>query len=219
MTETEPLSLMLLDVRLARVSLIRPYVGKDSPIDPITGKAVGKYHVDAILLTTHPQLQKIKDLMRLAATNLFKNETEQALIQMAAQDKLALHRGDITRAGKPEYAGKLYLSASNDVQPTVVVSENGVNLSTEPGSPTPLAYSHPSFPYSGSHGNLIVTFRAYNHPKGGKGISCYLKGVQFVRHDARLAGASVASAKEFGIVASQADAAPPTQVSGGEGLI
>jgi len=36
-------------------------------------------------------------------------------------------------AGKPAYAGMLYISAGNSDQPTILVTENGVNISNRPG--------------------------------------------------------------------------------------
>jgi hypothetical protein len=219
MTEiNQPLTLMIQDVRLAFVSLIRPYVGKDAKIDPATGKPIGKYRADLILAPTHPQLARIKELMRAAAVKKWKSDAEQVLTQIAAQDKLALHRGDITRAGKPEFAGMLYISASNSVQPNVVVTDAGINLSTQDGSLTP---GHPSYPYAGCRANVIVDFWAYDHLTGGKGISSTLLGVQFLRHDAHLAGSPVASTSEFSLVSGEADGAAPAAVgaSGGSGLI
>lgn len=218
MTENQTLTLLVQDVRLARVSLIRPYIGKDAKVDPATGKQEGKYHVDAIISPTHPQLARIKELMRAAAVKKWKGEAETFLTQIAAQDKLCLHRGDITRAGKPEFAGQLYISASNSQQPNIVVTDAGVNLSTQDGS---LSAGHPLYPYAGCHANVILDFWGYAHPTGGKGISCTLMGVQFLRHDARLAGSSIASTSEFGLVAGEADGAPPNTVaaSGGSGLI
>jgi hypothetical protein len=219
MTESNtPLTLIIQDVRLARVSLIRPYIGKDAKIDPTTGKPTGKYHSDIIVSTTHPQLARVKELMRAAAVRKWKSDAEQVLTQIAAQDKLALHRGDITRAGKPEFAGMLYISSSNSVQPNIVVSENGINLSTLDGSLNP---GNPAYPYAGCRANVIVDFWAYEHPTGGKGISSTLLGVQFLRHDVRLAGSSVASTNEFSLVPGEADGAAPSAVAvaGGNGLI
>jgi hypothetical protein len=200
------------------VSLIRAYIGKDAKVDPSTGKQIGKYHADCIIPMEHPQRPRISELMRAAAVKKWKGEAEVFLTQIVAQDKLCLHKGDITRAGKPEFAGKLYISASNEVQPNIVVTDNGVNLSTQDGSLTP---ANPSYPYAGCRANVILDFWAYSHPTGGKGISCTLMGVQFLRHDVRLAGSSVASTSEFGLVAGEADGAPPAKVAatGGSGLI
>lgn len=213
----ENVNLIIQDVRLARVSLIRPYIGEDAETDPATGKKMGKYAANLIMAPTHPQIPRVKELMRAAVVKKFKDSAEAVLTQIAAQDKLALHRGDVTRAGKPEFAGMLYISASNPVQPNIVVTDSGVNLSTSDGSLTP---SHPNFPYAGCRANVIVNFWAYDHKKGGKGISCTLLGVQFLRHDARLAGSSVASTNEFSLVSGEADGAPPAaQVATSAGLI
>ena len=213
---TVPTQLIINDVLIARVSLSKPYVGKDAKIDPVTKAPIGTYHVDAIIEKTHPQLAEIKRLQRLAAEKKFKEQFEQMLLQFAATDRLALHNGDITRAGKPEYAGKLYLSCNNKEQPTIVVTENGVNIANR-GTPVVLTPAHPSFPYPGCRANIQVDFYGYSNE--GKGITCTLMGVQFFRHGPRLAGASVSSAGEFGLVAGaggQADAAPP---SGGDSLL
>jgi hypothetical protein len=218
-TETkkdEAIQLKLQDVRIARVSLKAPFIGKDAEIGT-DGKPKGKYHADLIIPLNHPQLPRIKELMRAAVVRKFKSDAEAVILQIATQDKSAMHKGDVMRAGKPEYAGKLYISASNPEQPNCVVTENGINLSTQDGS---LTYTHQAFPYAGSHDNVIIDFWAYDHPKGGKGVSCTLLGVQFLRHDKRLAGTSVAATSEFGLVASEADApAPAATATAGDGLI
>ena len=41
-------SIKLDNVRLLRVSLTKPYVGKDAKVDPATGKQDGKFHVDEV---------------------------------------------------------------------------------------------------------------------------------------------------------------------------
>lgn len=218
MTESVPVSLTLklLDVRLDRVSLMKPYIGKDAEIDPATGKPKGKYHCDLILASTHPQRARVSELMRAAAVKKWKDEAETVLQIISAQDKLCLHKGDITRAGKPQYAGKLYISANNDIQPNIVVTADGINLSSQDGTLTP---AHPNYPYAGCHANVIIDIWAYSHPKGGKGISCTLTGVQFLRHDQRLAGSSIAPTSEFGLVAGEADSAAPAAATGADSLV
>lgn len=212
---TIPTQMIVQEVRIARVSLARPYVGKDAKKDPQTGQPIGTYHVDAIIETTHPQLAEIKAKQRLAAQKKFKDEAEAMLVMFNGTDKLALHKGDVTRQGKPEYAGKLYLSCNNREQPTIVVTENGVNIATR-GTPVVLTPAHPKFPYPGCYANIQIDFYGYSNE--GKGITCTLMGVQFLRDGPRLAGASVSSANEFAPVnGGQADAAPPS--SGGDSLL
>jgi hypothetical protein len=208
MTETVANQMILHDVRLARVSLAKPYVGKDAEIDPATGKPKGKYHVDLILAPNHPELEQFKALMREAVVKKFGDQAAAALELIKANNKLALHRGDVDRAGKPEYAGLLYISANNDDQPTIVVTENDVNIATR-GTPIVLTPSHDKFAYAGCYANVQVSVFAYSHPKGGKGVSAQLMGVQFLRHGQRLMGSAVSSVSEFGLVPSSADAAAP----------
>jgi Protein of unknown function (DUF2815) len=213
--------IILENVRLARLSLTKPYVGKDAKIDPATGKPIGKYHADLIMAIDHPQREAFAALMRAAVKKKFADQAEAALELIKAQDKLALHRGDVSRAGKPEYAGKLYISANNDDQPTIVVTENGVNIANR-GTPVILSPSHPQYPYAGCFANVQLNVFAYSHPTGGKGVSAQLMGVQFLRHGERLMGSAVSSAGEFAPVkGADADGAPPatSASTGGDGLI
>jgi hypothetical protein len=208
------------DVRLDRLSLTKPYVGRDAPIDPATGKQIGKYHADVIIGLDHPQLESFKGLMRAAVEKKFGEGAAAALDLIRTQDKLCLHKGDTNRAGKPQYAGKLYISCNNDDQPTIVVTENGVNIANR-GTPVILTPSHEAYPYAGCYANVQLAVFAYSHPKGGKGVSAQLMGVQFLRHGPRLMGSAVSSASEFAPVkGSAADSAPPTAAAtGGDGLI
>lgn len=221
MTEAVANQIIFNNVRLARVSLTKPYIGKDAAIDPATGKPIGKYHADLILDLTHPQLEAFKGIMRAAVVKKFGDQATAALELIKTQDKLPLHRGDVSRAGKPEYAGKLYISANNDDQPTIVVTDAGVNIANR-GTPVVLTPSHPLWPYAGSYANVQLSVFAYAHTKGGKGVSAQLMGVQFLRHGERLMGSAVSSAGEFAPVAgADADAPPPatSAATGGDGLI
>lgn len=220
MAETVQNQIILTDVLLQRLSLTKPFVGRDAPINPATGQPEGKYHADLILGPDHPQLAAFQTLMREAVARKFKDDAAVVLEQIRANNKFPLHRGDVDRAGKPEYAGKLFISANNDEQPTIVVTENGVNIANR-GTPVVLTPSHPCYPYPGCHANVHLAVYAYSHPKGGKGVACQLMGVQFLRHGPRLSGASVSSVTEFPLVATAADAtlAPQAATGGGGGLI
>lgn len=219
MAQNVPLQIIMNDVRLARVSITQPYVGKDAEVDPATGKPKGKYHIDAIIEATHPQLDQFKALMRAAVEKKFGDKAPDMLELIKETDKLCLHRGDTHRPGKPEYAGKLYISANNDEQPTIVVTENGVNIANR-GTPVILTPSHPCYPYAGCRANVHLQVFAYDYvKKGARGVSAQIMGVQFLRHDTRLQGSAVSSASEFGLVAGDADKAPPQSAKGGDGLI
>lgn len=205
-------TLMLLDVLLARAYLEpgKPYRGKP---DPKTGAMpVPKYRIEAIVPPSHPQLADIKRLMREAAQRQWKDDTDKVLKVINASDKLALHRGDVTRSDSPEYAGNFYLVCTNKDHPTIVGVKNGqkARINDDPTNPT--------FPFAGCRANISIDFFPYT--TGSNGISSGLKGVQLVKIGPRLGGGSkVASADEFGVVPVDADSAPPADATDDSGLI
>jgi hypothetical protein len=212
-------------VRLLRVSLTKPYVGRDAKVDPTTGKADGKFHIDAVFPPNHPQFPELQGLIRNVASAKWKEQTQQTLDMIKGNNqRFPLQRGDQYRPGKPAYAGQLYISAGNKDQPTILVTENGVNISNR-NTPIVLTPSHPCWPYEGSYGNVLLEFYTYLYGNS-PGLGCSVLGVQFARHGERLRGSSVASGGEFGLVASDADAAPGASTGtltgvpvGGAGLI
>lgn len=221
MSEVVNRQIKLDNVRLLRVSLTKPYVGRDAKIDATTGKADGKFHVDAVFPPTHPQFTELQSLIRNVAQAKWKETTQQMLDMIKGNNqRFPLQRGDQYRPGKPAYAGNLYLSAGNKDQPTILVTENGVNISNR-NTPVILTPSHPCWPYEGSYANVLLEFYTYLYGNS-PGLGCSVLGVQFSKHGERLRGSSVASGSEFGLVATDADAAPagaaPAAV-GGAGLI
>lgn len=210
------------NVRLLRVSLTKQYVGRDAKIDPTTGKAEGKFHIDAVFPPTHPQFPELQNLIRNVATAKWKEQTQQTLDMIKGNNqRFPLQRGDQYRPGKPAYAGQLYISAGNKDQPTILVTENGVNISNR-NTPVVLTPSHPCWPYEGCYANVLLEFYTYLYGNS-PGLGCSVLGVQFNKHGERLRGSSVASGNEFGLVPADADGAPagaaaPVAV-GGAGLI
>jgi hypothetical protein len=227
---TEPIvekTIKLDNVRLLRVSLTKPYIGKDAKIDPATGKPEGKYHIDAVFPPTHPQFGALQNVIRGVATARWKELTQQTLDMIKGNNqRFPLQRGDQYRPGKPAYAGMLYLSAGNKDQPTILVTDNGVNLSNRPpvgaqlgGTPL-LTPAHPCWPYEGSYANVLLEFYTYLYGNS-PGFGCSVLGVQFYKHGERLKGSSVATGSEFGLVPADADGAPaqPAVQTGAGGLI
>ncbi len=218
------------NVRLLRVSLTKQYVGRDAKIDPATGKAEGKFHIDAVFPPTHPQFPELQQLIRNVATAKWEGNTQQTLDMIKGNNqRFPLQRGDQYRPGKPAYAGMLYISAGNKDQPTILVTENGVNISNRPSggglgqaAPVLLTPSHPCWPYEGCYANVLLEFYTYLYGNS-PGLGCSVLGVQFAGRGERLRGSSVASGSEFGLVPQDADAAPAgaqaVPLTGGAGLI
>lgn len=212
------------NVRLLRVSLTKPYIGKDAKINATTGQPEGKYHIDGVFAPTHPQFPELQQLIRNVATAKWKDQTQQTLDMIKGNNqRFPLQRGDQYRPGKPAYAGMLYISAGNSDQPTILVTENGVNISNRPtgiAGGTVLTPSHPCWPYEGSFANVLLEFYTYTFGNS-PGLGCSVLGVQFAKHGERLRGSSVASGSEFGLVPADADSAPAGAAApvGGAGLI
>src|SRR5271166_4223266 len=218
------------NVRLLRVSLTKAYTGRDAKIDPTTGKAEGKFHIDAVFPPSHPQFPQLQQLIRDVATSKWKEQTQQTLDMIKGNNqRFPLQRGDQYRPGKPAYANMLYISAGNKDQPTILVTENGVNISNRPSggglglaAPVLLTPSHPCWPYEGCYANVLLEFYTYLYGNS-PGLGCSVVGVQFAKHGERLRGSSVASGSKFGLVPADADAAPAgnqaVPQTGGAGLI
>jgi hypothetical protein len=218
--ETVTRQIKLDNVRLLRVSLTKPYIGRDAKIDTTTGKPTGKFHIDAVFAPTHPQFPAVQALIRNVATEKWKEQTQQTLDMIKGNNqRFPLQRGDQYRPGKPAYAGMLYLSAGNSDQPSIYVTENGTNISNR-NTPVVLTPSHPCWPYEGSYANVLLEFYTYLYGNS-PGLGCSVLGVQFAKHGERLKGSTVASGNEFGLVPQDADAAPAGAAtpSGGAGLI
>ncbi len=217
------------NVRLLRVSLTKQYIGKDAKINPATGQPEGKFHIDAVFQPTHPDFEKLRAVIRGTATAKWKEQTDATLGMIGTNNqRFPLQKGDQYRPGKPAYAGMLYISAGNKDQPTIVVTENGVNIANR-GTPSILTPSHPSWPYEGCYANVHLEFYTYLYGNS-PGLGCSVLGVQFYKHGERLKGSSVSSGSEFGLVPQDADAAPASvgnqalvgyggTPQGGQGLI
>lgn len=205
--ENENTQILFNDVRLSYFYGYKPYTGDD-------GKT--NYTAHLIFGENHPQLPALFALIQRVAAKEWKDKAAETLQQLKAQDRLCIHRGDISKSGQEAYAGKLYISANRrgDLGPPLILATiDNVNQEVPAG--------HPLAPYSGCWAN--VTFRVWAQPQSsgwGKRINAELTGVQFRRHDKRLGGGGgVAKLTEFGIVPADADGATPLTSSNGAGLI
>jgi hypothetical protein len=139
-------------------------------------------------------------------------QAEAVIVQLKGQDKLCIHDGNITKGGADPYKDMLFISASNERRPEILVTRNGVNVKIDA--------SDPMYPYSGCRANLIVDLWPQSPDgkpsKWGKRINATLAGVQFLQHGVPLGGGGrVAKLEEFPTVeTSGADAAAPLAASG-----
>lgn len=198
MTETRKLGyLHISNVRFSYLYCFEPYTARPTAQNPNPKPA---FTVHGLMAPDHPDLPRIAATIEaVGAACQWKKGMTWALAkeQIKAKDALCLHRGDVTKAGQPEYAGLLYISCNNKTRFTVVDADR-----------TPLR-AQDGRPYSGAYGNLIVDIYAQDNDFGRR-INATVTGVQFLRHgDAFGGGAAPAAADEFGIHAASADAPPP----------
>jgi hypothetical protein len=208
-TDNGQIVLTLMNVRLSYFYGFRPMKGKNDE-----GKETENYCVHAIMAPDHPQLDQVRQAIRAVAAEAWPRNHADVLTQLAAQDRLCIHKGDVSKAGQEAYAGKFYISANSKVRPTIIETRNGANV--------PLVESD-GRPYSGSWGNVMVAIYAQGADgkpgKWGKRVNAQFMGVQHTRHDERFGGGRVAKPDEFGLAPTDADAAAPEPTADANGLI
>jgi hypothetical protein len=138
------------------------------------------------------------------------------LNELAQKDFLCLHSGNRSKPGKDEYKDKFYVSANNKKQPNVFAQVNGQNALIPPG--------HPSYPYSGCVADVMISIYAQKDEgksaSWGKRINAQFMGIKFRAHGTPFGGGGrVARADEFGVVAQDADSAPPAAAVAGSDLV
>ena len=156
--------------------------------------AAPKYGATFLIAPTDPQVKKLNEAIEAAAQEKWGAKAATILKGLRATEKASLRDGDLKSwAGFP---GNLYVSASNTMRPTII-DKDKTQLAQADGKP-----------YSGCFVNVSLEFWAYDHPKGGKGISCTVLGVQFAGDGEKFggSGSGVASEDEFDDVSEGATA-------------
>lgn len=193
--------LHLSKVRFSYLYCYEPFVGKPTPQNP---NPKPNYCVHALMAPNHPDLVRIAATIEaVGAAHQWKGGITWAQVKesLKATDKLCLHKGDITKAGQPEYAGLYFLSCNNAKRFTVVDADRSP-LTQKDGRP-----------YSGSIGNLIVDIYCQDN-SWGRRLNATVTGIQHLEHAAAFGGgAAPADADEFGVHAQSADAPPPAQAA------
>lgn len=195
-------SVLIPRARLSYFYGFEPYRGENGD---------GKFCAHAIIDPADPVVDAIRAAQRAVAQEKWKDKANDVLTQLAAQDKLCIHRGDVNKPGQPAYAGKLFVSASSNTQPTILATINGTNQKVDKSSEFA--------PYSGCIAAVKIDVWAQDN-KYGKRINATLTGVQFLKHEERLSGGGRAAAlDEFGVNPADADGAAPEAETHSGGLI
>lgn len=197
MSNTDDFTILLEGGRFSYTYVYKPYKNEDGN---------QTYTTHWIFPENHPQTTQLFDLIRKVAVAKWKDKAEEMLAAMKGQDKLCIHRGDVSKPGQAPYKGLLFLSASRKFEdgPPRIADENRNEITIASGKV-----------YSGGKGNVIVRLWAQDN-KYGKRINAELQGIQHTGHDEKLSsGGRLASLDEFKPVsAKDADSAAPSAASG-----
>lgn len=183
-----------------RLSYFYGYEGYKDKDDP---KKIS-YPSHFLFRANHPVVALIKAAQRAAAVAMWKDKADDMLKALAAQDRLCLHDGNVSKPDNDDYTDMLFVSGNAKKRFTIVGPDR-----------TPLNSSDPLAPYSGCHGNGIIQVWAQAN-SWGKRVNAQIMGVQFTRHGESFGGGRVASPDEFGVVsAAGADGAAPSSATEG----
>jgi hypothetical protein len=193
-TEVIPIGrIMLKDARIAFTDrLFKP--GKLEGSDGLPN-----FGCSLIIVANHPQLKEIESKMIAVAKAKWKEEAAAIYKNLKAQDRLALHDGDL-KAKFDGFAGNFFLNgnAKETEQPTYFGGALGTTQLN-------VADAQRLF-YAGCYVNASIELWAQDNPKGGKRINTQLRGIQFARKGDAFSAGRPADASEFEPVEGGADA-------------
>lgn len=159
-------------------------------VDANTGKTTYTHSMALIIPPDHPQIEDIKAAQRAAAAQKWPNNpqapnyTQQMLQALQAQDKLALHDGNI-KMQYVGYPGNFYLNGNNSTRPRIVDVYGKTVLRQEDCRI-----------YSGCYVLAHVEIWAQDN-QHGKRVNVSLKGVQFLRDGDAFGGGGISREDAF----------------------
>jgi hypothetical protein len=149
----------------------------------------------------HPAVAAIKKGFEQVSKEKWGAKAVEVYTMLKAGDRLCLHDGD-AKADKEGYKGNQYIAASNKLRP-LIIDQLKQPLDANSGKP-----------YSGCFVNFEIELWAQDN-KFGKRINATLRGVQFVRDGARLAGGGVSNADDYEAIPDAEGDTGATPATGG----
>ena len=192
MAEKSETTILLTNVRLSYAYVFKPYEGDDGK------KSYGSHMIFDDSQPFEPKTP-LPNGEKITMKEAIQRAMREVLKGLAAQDRLCLHRGDVSKPGLAPYKGKLYVSSNSATRPNTFDSKGRqVNDANESEAV-----------YSGCIAQVVINIWAQEN-KFGKRINASPMGFKFVRHEERLSGGGrVASADEFGNADASADGDAP----------
>lgn len=204
-----------------------PYKNKDGKLS---------YKTAVLMDPTASDVARVKAAQRKVALAAWEAESELTLARLGAQDKLALHDGNLQK--DEAFKGKVFLSCNAKKPPSIVVTMGGARLQAEIAKAlqidpktawantarannmtvanVPIGPDSEFYPRSTDKAVVHIAIYAQSPKRKpvdwGERINCQLMGVQFLERGAGLGGGGrVARIDEFGINPVDADADIPAE--------
>lgn len=149
----------------------------------VNGEGKPAFSASFLIDPADPQVKVLNAAIDQIAKEKWGAKAEAILKQMRAQDKVALHDGDL-KSNYDGFPGNLYVSARALTRP-LVIDKDKSPLTEQDGKP-----------YSGCYVNASIELWAQDN-NYGKRINASLRGVQFFRDGDAFAGGGAASEDEF----------------------
>lgn len=176
-------------VKLTNVRLAFPVLFEARTVN---GEGKPAFSASFLLDPADPQVKALNQAIEQVAKDKWGAKAEAILKQMRAQDKVALHDGDL-KANYDGFPGNLYVSARSATRP-LVIDKDKSPLTEQDGKP-----------YAGCFVNASIELWPQDN-NYGKRVNASLRGVQFFRDGDAFAGGGAASEDEFDDISSGATA-------------
>ena len=149
----------------------------------VNGEGKPAFSASFLIAPNDSQVKDLNQAIDQVAREKWGAKADTILKQMRAQDKVALHDGDL-KANYDGFPGNLYVSARATTRP-LVIDKDKSPLTEQDGKP-----------YAGCFVNASIELWAQDN-NYGKRVNATLLGVQFVRDGAAFAGGTTASDDDF----------------------
>lgn len=167
-------------VKLSNVRLAFPCLFEAKTVN---GEGKPAFSACFLLDPADPQVKELNAAIETVAREKWGAKADAIIKQMRAQDKVALHDGDL-KSNYDGFPGNLYVSARSATRPLVIDKDK--SALTEPDGK----------PYAGCYVNASIELWAQDN-NYGKRVNASLRGVQFFRDGDAFAGGGAASEDEF----------------------
>lgn len=149
----------------------------------VNGEGKPAFSCSFLIDPNDPQVKMLEKGIEQTAQEKWGVKADAILKQMRAQDKTALHDGDL-KSTYDGFPGNLYVSARSATRPLVIDCDR-----------TPLSEQDGRL-YSGCYVNASIELWAQDN-KYGKRVNASLRGIQFYRDGDAFSGGGAADADEF----------------------